>query len=95
MQTPSEVTNRLELFRSQTLTNFEPVDKKDTAVSAIDSYMDNLIGLENFQVPEMPSINSRAGMYIYLNAAVRHPLPSTPTPHFRRTLTGCSLWEGP
>ncbi|KAK3378393.1 mediator complex, subunit Med5, partial [Podospora didyma] len=70
MQTPSEVTNRLDIFRSQTLASFEPVDKKDTAVSAINSYMDNLIGLENFQVPEIPIINSRAGMYIYLNAAL-------------------------
>ena len=39
-------------------------------MSEMNSYMDNLIGLERFQVPEIPMVNSRAGLYIYLNAAV-------------------------
>lgn len=70
MQTAHEIASRLELFRTETLASFEPVDRKDSAVSDMNSYMDNLIGLERFQVPEIPIVNSRAGLYIYLDAAV-------------------------
>ncbi|KAK3940761.1 mediator complex, subunit Med5 [Diplogelasinospora grovesii] len=71
MQSQPDIAGRLELFRGQTLASFEPADKKkDAAVSDMSSYMDNLIGLDNFQVPEIPIVNSRAGLYIYLNAAL-------------------------
>ncbi|KAK3325677.1 mediator complex, subunit Med5 [Apodospora peruviana] len=71
IQTSHEIASRLDLFRTETLASFEPVtDKKDTAISEMNSYMDNLIGLERFQVPEIPVVNSRAGLYIYLNAAL-------------------------
>ena len=71
VQSFSEIASRLELFRSQTLANFEPVDKKKEAEEAqmFDVY-DQTVGLENFQIQELPVDNSRAGLYIFLNAAV-------------------------
>jgi mediator of RNA polymerase II transcription subunit 5 len=75
MQSSSEIAGRLELFRSQTLAAFDPADKKESAESEINTIMDNLIGLDNFHVPEVPIVNSRAGLYMYLDAAVRPPRP--------------------
>lgn len=76
MHNSSEIAARLELFRSQTLASFEPVDKKKEAEDAqmFDVY-DQTVGLENFQVQELPIQNSRAGLYIYLNASVSRPKP--------------------
>ncbi|KAK4219452.1 putative mediator of RNA polymerase II transcription subunit 5 [Rhypophila decipiens] len=66
-----EIASRLDLFRTQTLASFEPADsRKDTAVSEISNYMDSLLGLERLQIPEIPIVNSRAGLYIYLDAAL-------------------------
>ncbi|KAK4238900.1 hypothetical protein C8A03DRAFT_14704 [Achaetomium macrosporum] len=62
-----EVAGRLELFRTETLCRFLPSDRKD---AELNSYVDNLIGLDSFQVPELPVVNSRAGLYIYLSAAL-------------------------
>lgn len=70
MQVSSDVAGQLELFRTQTLAKFLPAEKKDAAVSDMNNYMDNLLGLDSFQVPEVPLVNSRAGLYIYLSAAV-------------------------
>ncbi|GAB1314136.1 mediator complex subunit [Madurella fahalii] len=70
MQVSADVAGQLELFRTQTLAKFLPVDKKDAAVSEMNSYMDNLLGLDSFQVPEVPLVNSRAGLYIYLSASL-------------------------
>ena len=61
---------RLETFRTQTLPSFEPAEKKDGEMAEMASYMDSLIGSESFQIPLVPTVNSRAGLYIYLNAAV-------------------------
>lgn len=69
-QSTHEIASRLEVFRTGTLASFEPDERKESAVSDMGNYMDNLIGLERFQVPEIPIVNSRAGLYIYLNAAV-------------------------
>jgi len=54
-----------------TLASIEPADKKD-ATAEIPSYMD-MIGLDNVQIPEIPIVNSRAGLYIYVGAAVGIP----------------------
>ncbi|KAL2133281.1 hypothetical protein VTI74DRAFT_2582 [Chaetomium olivicolor] len=70
MQTLPDMGSRLELFRTQTLASWLPPEKKDAAVSEVNNYMDNLIGLDNVQIPEVPIINSRAGLYIYLSAAL-------------------------
>ena len=74
MHSSSEIAGRLELFRSQNLANFEAVDKKKEAEDAqmFDVY-DQTVGLDNFPVQELPIQNSRAGLYIFLNAAVGLP----------------------
>ncbi|KAI1260493.1 mediator complex subunit Med5 [Xylariaceae sp. FL1019] len=71
MQSSSEIANRLELFRTNTLASFEPVDKKkkDAPDSTIDT-IESLMALDSIVIPEIPMINSRAGLYIYLNAAL-------------------------
>ncbi len=34
----------------------------------------DLMGPDNLRIPEIPVVNTRAGLYIYLNAAVCAPL---------------------
>ncbi|TAQ91392.1 hypothetical protein B7494_g372 [Chlorociboria aeruginascens] len=71
LQSSPQSAARLELFRTQTLVSMEPVDKKVQAANAeIDEILDSGMGLaiESIVVPELPNINSRAGLYIYLNA---------------------------
>lgn len=64
---------RLEVFRTQTLVTIEPVDKKElSANKEIDDILDGGIGLgiDSVVVEDLPTLNSRAGLYIYLNALV-------------------------
>ncbi len=68
MQLLPVLVNHLELFRTDVLGKYLPAEKKDAA--EVNSYMDSLIGLDSLQVPEVPIVNSRAGLYIYLSAAV-------------------------
>lgn len=71
MQSSAEIADRLQLIRSGTLAGFEPVDKtKEAANAEMDEFIDATMGLENFVIPDLPIENSRAGLYIYLNAAV-------------------------
>lgn len=66
-----ELTEKLELFRTETLASLDPADKKkQVANAAMDELLDSTVGLENFVIPEIPISNTRAGLYIYLNAAV-------------------------
>jgi mediator of RNA polymerase II transcription subunit 5 len=67
LQTLPAMASRLELFRAETLGRYLPPEKKD---SEVNNYMDNLIDMDSLQVPEVPVVNSRAGLYIYLSAAV-------------------------
>lgn len=71
---PAEIPAQLEIFRAQTLPALEPVDKRKEAEEAEEAQVyevfDQTVGLENFQVRELPINNTRAGLYIYLNAAV-------------------------
>ena len=89
MQELPEMAGRLEEFRTETLGKHLPAEKKDVEVN---SYMDNLLDMDNFQIPEVPLVNSRAGLYIYLSAAVS-------LLGFARTywfmLTVSSSWAGP
>ncbi|ERT02083.1 mediator of RNA polymerase II transcription subunit 5 [Sporothrix schenckii 1099-18] len=76
------VSARLEHFRTVTLAQFEPADKgktnkgrgkqeeQNTATNDIHDLLDSTVGLQNLVVPEMPISNSRAGLYIYLNAVL-------------------------
>lgn len=79
------------MFRSQTLASFEPVDKqKEAAEAQVYEVFDQTVGLDSFQVRELPIENTRAGLYIYLNAAVS-AAPIEPKPVLRPTLTFHSL----
>ncbi len=62
------LVNHLELFRIDVLGKYLPAEKKDAA--EVNTYMDSLIGLDSLQIPEVPIVNSRAGLYIYLSAAL-------------------------
>ncbi len=90
-QSTAGMVDRLHVFLTQKLASFEPENKKGDSVGMdMASFMDNLIGLENFQVPEIPVINSRAGLYVYVNAAVGSGL----TVLRWQILTYSSLWAG-
>ncbi|KAK4177924.1 putative mediator of RNA polymerase II transcription subunit 5 [Triangularia setosa] len=71
MQVNPAIASQLEMFRAQSLATYDSTEKKkDAAVSDMSSYMDNVVGLDSFQVPEIPIANTRAGLYIYLSAAL-------------------------
>lgn len=72
----AQIAERLELFRANALAGFEPVDKKKEAANAeMDELLDETLGLQNIVLPHLDIRCSRAGLYIYLNAAVSscHP----------------------
>ena len=71
LQLVPQITEKLEQFRTQTLADLEPMDKKkQDANAAMDDLLDSTVGLENFVVADIPISNTRAGLYVYLNAAV-------------------------
>lgn len=71
LQSASQIAGRLEHFRTETLASFDPVEKgKEVVKSDMDELLDSTIGPESFVVPDMPVTNSRANLYIYLNAAL-------------------------
>lgn len=73
MQNASQIAARLELFRTETLAGFEPIDKKKEAANAeMDELLDETLGLQNLAIPDLHVDRSRAGLYVYLNAAVGH-----------------------
>jgi mediator of RNA polymerase II transcription subunit 5 len=65
------IATRLDLFRTSTLAGFEPTDEKKEDTSAeLDQLFGGTVDPEHYVIPDMPIVNSRAGLYIYLNAAV-------------------------
>lgn len=83
LQSASQIAGRLELFRTETLASLDPADKKKESANAeMDDILDSTVGLDSFVVPELPISNTRAGLYIYLNAAVgtSTPLKTHDTP---------------
>lgn len=71
MQSASQIASRLELFRTETLASFEPVDKNKKEVSSMDiDDLESSMALDSVVIPEIPISNSRAGLYIYLNASL-------------------------
>ncbi|PNH63294.1 hypothetical protein VD0001_g9183 [Verticillium dahliae] len=71
MHNAGPVTTRLDHFRTRTLASFEPAEAgKPLAAPELDQLFDSGVELNNFVIPEMPVANSRAGLYIYLNAAL-------------------------
>ena len=60
----------MESFRTETLPSFEPAGKKnDTTNSMIDD-IESTMALDNFIVQDIANVNTRAGLYIHLNALV-------------------------
>lgn len=76
VQSHPPTAGRLELFRTQTLVALEPPEKKDSASNAIDDILDESLnsGMDSIVVADVPNMNSRAGLYIYLSALVCHLL---------------------
>ncbi|KAF3770718.1 Med5-domain-containing protein [Cryphonectria parasitica EP155] len=70
-QGAAQIASRLEMFRTETLAGFEPVDKKKEAANAeIDELFDETVGLQSIVLQPLDILRSRAGLYIYLNAAL-------------------------
>lgn len=79
------IVQKLERFRTETLTSFEPVDGRAEAAKAeIDELLDSTMGLDAVVLPEVPVVNTRAGLYIYLNAAVSRHRTSLPSSSMAR-----------
>jgi mediator of RNA polymerase II transcription subunit 5 len=77
MQTSPQIEGRIELFRTQNLVAILPVEKKEKEITAskeIDEMLEVGAGveldLESIVVADLPTMNSRAGLYIYLNSLV-------------------------
>ncbi|KAG5978763.1 hypothetical protein E4U55_005966 [Claviceps digitariae] len=69
---PAPFVDRLELFRTDTLAKLDPIDKKNQAAAnaAMDELLETTVGLDNFVIQDMPISNTRAALYIYLNASL-------------------------
>ncbi|KAG5943375.1 hypothetical protein E4U60_006702 [Claviceps pazoutovae] len=69
---PTPFVDRLEMFRTDTLAKLDPVDKKKQAAAnaAMDELLDTTVGLDSIVIPDMPISNTRAALYIYLNASL-------------------------
>lgn len=79
MQTSPQNAARLEVFRTQTLVGIEPVDKSDKKAREADKAIEDILtetmgvgvdGIEGMVLPELEGVNSRAGLYVYLNSLV-------------------------
>lgn len=67
------LSERLELFRTQTLVPLEPVDKNAQAANdEIDQIIDSTmaLGADAITVVDLPIENSKAGLYIHLSSLV-------------------------
>jgi mediator of RNA polymerase II transcription subunit 5 len=76
LQSSPQGAARLEVFRTQTLLAIEPVDKKERAADKeIEDILEEgmALGVESMVVADMPNMNSRAGLYVYLNSLVSAP----------------------
>jgi mediator of RNA polymerase II transcription subunit 5 len=73
LQSSPQSAARLEVFRTQTILAIEPVDKKERAANKeIEEILEEgmTLGVESMVVADMPTMNSRAGLYVYLNSLV-------------------------
>jgi mediator of RNA polymerase II transcription subunit 5 len=93
LQSSPQSAARLELFRTQTLMVLEPIQKKEEGASKeIDEILDNHMamgGIDSIVVVELPTVNCRAGLYIYLNSLVC--IPNVDLRRNRLTVVAC--WE--
>ncbi|KAG6034550.1 hypothetical protein E4U41_006495 [Claviceps citrina] len=69
---PAPFVDRLEMFRTDTLAKLDPADKKKQAAAnaAMDELIDTTVGLDNFVIPDIPISNTKAALYIHLNASL-------------------------
>lgn len=75
VQSAAQIAARLEVFRTETLASFEPVDKaKEAAHAEMNALLDSAVPPENLALPEVLITNTRAGLYIYVNSLVRSSL---------------------
>ncbi|KJZ75565.1 hypothetical protein HIM_05028 [Hirsutella minnesotensis 3608] len=72
MQHAPGFVERLEIFRNEVLANADSADKKKQAATSadLDDLLDPSAALQNFVIPDIPISNTRAGLYVYLNAAL-------------------------
>jgi mediator of RNA polymerase II transcription subunit 5 len=87
------IAEKLELFRTQTLVPLDPIDKKTQAANdEIDQMIDSSMGMgiDSIPVVDLPTVNSRAGLYIYLHSLVSES-PSFIGKSFYLLLLAC--WE--
>lgn len=75
LQSSPQSAARLEVFRTETLLAVEPVEVKEVKGGADKDIEDLLqegleLGVESMVVEEMPVMNTRAGLYVYLNSLV-------------------------
>jgi mediator of RNA polymerase II transcription subunit 5 len=62
------IAERLEQFRIQTLLPLDPIDKKTQAANdEIDQMIDSSLALG---IVDLPTVNSRAGLYVYFHSLV-------------------------
>lgn len=84
LQSSPQIAARLELFRTQTLVGIQPAEKKEKGIltgGEIDDILDEgmRMGIESIVVQDLPILNSRVGLYIYINALVRRHVLSDHT----------------
>src|SRR6185437_15101127 len=69
---PEKVVHHLDIFRTRTLPELDPPGKDAAHGDSgdVDDILDSAMALETFVLPQMLIPNTRAALYIYLNAAV-------------------------
>ena len=67
-----DVVQKLDMFRTQTLASLDP-DLRDRKNAEMDNMIDPAMALEAVHVPEIHIPNTRAALYVYLNATVGQP----------------------
>lgn len=72
LQPVPQFAEKLEVFRTETLAQMDPIDKKSSAAAnaAMDELLDSTVGSENFVIPEIPISTTRTGLFVYLSASV-------------------------
>ena len=84
------IAQKLELFRTQTLVPLDPIEEKRKAANdEIDQMIDSsmamgamgAMAIDSVPVVDLPNVNSRAGLYIYL-----HSLVSASLLHYKKFL---------
>jgi mediator of RNA polymerase II transcription subunit 5 len=74
--TGKEILDKLEHFRTVTLASLDFADgkKKEATDAVMDDIMDPALAMESVVLSEISVGNTRAGLYIYINALVSSSL---------------------